>query len=122
MPETSANAALPEAYAQCHEHLRATDTKRDQLLGFYAIVVGAFFGFRTQTGIDDSVLSPFMLLLGSLLAWLLIQYRRWHLLYFDCGIVLQSLIRRGGKLRTKDIRVCAECVASDGNGVFGRAG
>jgi len=85
---------LSQLYTQCHEHLRHADDKRDQLIGFYAVVIGLLFaGFEK---IDESLKSLVTLaigLLGFFVVVAVIHYRRWHTIYTSCFATIQHLDR-----------------------------
>src|SRR6266566_2765840 len=80
---------------QCHEHLRDADRKRDELIGFYAIIVGLLFAAYDK--IDDSMRALIALvigLVGLFVALAVIQYRKWHTIYSNCFRTLDDLKRR----------------------------
>jgi len=81
-----------EIYRQCHEHLKETDKKRDQILAFYAIIVGIFFGSLDKLKDFKDIFAIVLALLGVLLAIVLIHYRKWHIVYVNSAIALQNLI------------------------------
>lgn len=94
---------LDEIYKQCHEHLKETDKKRDQILGFFAIVVGIFFSSLDKLGEVKDIFSVILSIFGVLLAIILIHYRKWHTIYVNSAIVLQNLILQGKDVTNQNI-------------------
>ncbi|MDP2683083.1 MAG: hypothetical protein Q8P28_09850 [Deltaproteobacteria bacterium] len=94
---------LDEIYKQCHEHLKETDKKRDQILGFFAAVVVIFFSSLDKLGEVKDIFSVILIIFGVLLAIILIHYRKWHTIYVNSAIVLQNLILQGNDVIDKNI-------------------
>ncbi len=82
-----------EIYRQCHEHLRDSDKKRDQLIGFYAVVVGLLFAAYEKVGHQQVrvLVAGVVGLVGLFVCLTVISYRKWHILYSRCFQVLQDV-------------------------------
>jgi len=80
-------------YRECNEHLRHTDSKRDQLLMFYAAIVALFFNARKE--LNDQLWMPALvalILFGLFIFGACVWYWRWHFIYNKTVFVLRSLI------------------------------
>lgn len=114
---------LMEMCRQCHEHLRATDNKRDQILAFYAIVLSVAFG--SLGGADDSNVYSYtflwgVTLLGAVLILVLLWYAFWHVVYTNSA----RLIHRVALLNEQPVRVNSaeewnSFVEREWNSIFG---
>jgi hypothetical protein len=84
---------IEKIYEECNEHLRETGRKRDQLMVFYSIIVGAYFASFNILA-DFNLQYPFifgLILLGLIFSLTIIQYRKWHLRYGNTVNLLHSL-------------------------------
>jgi len=113
---------LKEQYRQCHDHFRASDQKRDVILGAYTTITVAFYGFiariydtgqQSAPSVNPSVGKEALfvaivglLLIGILLGCLFTLYRGWHGLYIIQAIVLQQACQRD--LRKVDAKLIHE--------------
>ena len=77
-----------EAYRQCHEHLKETDKKRDQLAGLYAVVVGLVLSNLDKIGQSKLPALVGLGLTGLLVMVATVHYRKWHITYVRCAQVL----------------------------------
>lgn len=108
-PNIPANVAdLQVIYEQCNEHLREGDRKRDQILAFFTTLLGIFIGSSEQIleGLGNqeillSVLHGIFFIGGCFLAFVLIEYRLWHLKYTLSGQVIQKLMFMSKATATK---------------------
>lgn len=82
---------LEEAYRQCNENLRATDTKRDQSLVFYVVVLGVLASASNLTEPARSLLASGVAILGFILVLVAIQYMRWHFIYIRSAQIITYL-------------------------------
>jgi hypothetical protein len=72
-------------HSQCHEHLRDADKKRDELVAFYALVIGLLFAGYRQIDDDLRPLLVFVVgLVGFFAVLTVIHYRKWHAIYSNC--------------------------------------
>ena len=82
-------------YKQCHDHLRDADKKRDQLIAFYAIIVGFFFAADDKIDARVKALLPLIVgLVGVFILFAVIQYRKWHLIYSNSFNALQDAVHQ----------------------------
>ena len=73
---------IDKTYEECHEHLREVGRKRDQLLVFYTIVIGAYFSSLDK--IDPELKPPFAIavaVFGIAVSITAVLLRSWHLRY-----------------------------------------
>lgn len=91
-----------EMYKQCHDHLRETDKKRDQLLMFYAAVFTAFWGFLEQATIEVVAVAWMLTVVGLCLAVVLVKYRKWHIIYTKSAISLARMSANNDSALTID--------------------
>lgn len=97
MSDNSKRDIYLEMYRQCNEYLRATDSKRDQVLAFYAIVVSLLFGFLGRAAMPETHLKHLSIgltVFGVVLAVVLLSYRTWHTVYVNSAILLQVVALR----------------------------
>lgn len=67
---------------ECHEHLRESDRKRDQLLMFYTIIIGAYFSSFDK--LPDNLQPSFAIAIatfGIVISITAILLRGWHFKY-----------------------------------------
>lgn len=92
-------------HSQCHEHLRDADKKRDEIIGFYAVVVGLLFASYEK--IDDS-LRPLLVIVvafvGLFVVLAVLQYRKWHTIYSNCFKALERAVSLNPKATKADIQ------------------
>lgn len=86
---------LIEIYQQCNENLRASDTKRDQVIAFYVVVISLFFSSIDKLGNIKQPISIALVILGLILALVILSFRKWHIVYVNSAIVIQHLIANG---------------------------
>jgi len=80
---------------QCHEYLRDADKKRDELIGFFAVVIGLLFVAYDK--LDEqlkTLISIAVALVGVFVALAVIQYRKWHAIYVAGFRVLNDVRQR----------------------------
>lgn len=85
-------------YRECNEHLRASDSKRNQLIAFYGALSGLLFGFG-QGGSSGQLISscaPKVVYLafgifGIFASLVLVTFRKWHIVYVNTAMVIQYL-------------------------------
>ncbi|WPX10170.1 NUDIX hydrolase [Anaerocellum danielii] len=86
-------------YAEANEHLRENDKKRDQILIVIATLSGAIFGFYEKLkGLPFGYKITMMLLvlmLSIFEPFILITYRKWHIVYHLGAKVLQQIMYIG---------------------------
>ncbi|WP_238524617.1 NUDIX hydrolase [Caldicellulosiruptor hydrothermalis] len=86
-------------YAEANEHLRENDKKRDQILIVIATLSGAIFGFYEKLkGLPLGYKITMMLLvlmLSIFEPFILITYRKWHIVYHLGAKVLQQIMYIG---------------------------
>jgi hypothetical protein len=83
-----------ETLKQCHEHLRETDKKRDQLAGLFAVIAGLVFAnYSPLPDPAKSLLLVALSVIGAVVILIVIQYRRWHIAYVHCAQALDIFIR-----------------------------
>jgi len=93
-------------HTQCHEHLRDADKKRDELIGFFAVVVGLLFATYEKV---DSTLRPLLAivvaLVGLFVVLTVLQYRKWHTIYTHCFKTLERATWRNPRVTKADIEI-----------------
>ncbi len=103
------DAILLKVYEEAHQHLRATDSKRDQIIGFYI----AFLGFLLSTsdkivGVLPEQVILFLLgiltILGIVVGGVVNQLRFWHTVYVNTAIVIQNLVFHKSQLSEEKIK------------------
>lgn len=88
---------IEKIYEECNEHLRETDRKRDQLLVFYTIVLGAYFSSLDK--IDPELKPPFAIavaVFGIAVSITAVLLRSWHLKYGNTAKLLSSGLYKNG--------------------------
>lgn len=83
-------------YLEANEHLRENDKKRDQILIIIVTLSGAVFGFYEKV---KGLASEFklsililILILSAFIPFILIEYRKWHIIYHLSAKVLQQIM------------------------------
>jgi len=83
---------------QANENLRATDNKRDQVYYFFIVILGLYLAFyRNIEGVDKSLVigsNVFLIFLGTMIIFVIINYQMWHVIYVNTAIVIQKIINR----------------------------
>lgn len=83
-------------YAEANEHLRENDKKRDQILIVIVTLSGAIFGFYEKLkGLPLSykiTMILLVLILSIFEPFILITYRKWHIIYHLSAKVLQQIM------------------------------
>lgn len=83
-----------EVYRQCHEHLKETDKRRDQLSALYAVLVGLVFAsFDKFDAAQQPIIYLGVGILGIFVLLAVIQYRKWHIVYVRCAQALDTYLR-----------------------------
>ncbi len=78
-------SVIIEIYRQCHDHLKETDKKRDQLVGFFLVVVGLVFNnIDSFSEAYQRTISFGVAIAGLFVLLTVIHYRKWHILYVRC--------------------------------------
>lgn len=86
-----------EIYKQCHEHLKETDKKRDQLIASFAVIIGLLVA-NIEKLHDCSNLGTASLCastLGAIVILAVIHYRKWHVKYTICIQLINFATRLG---------------------------
>lgn len=104
MSETDTNTtALIELDKQCHQHLRESNRKKDNYVGFYLTATFLLVGFFGKS-LELKIIPPIVwicyaliVFVGFVLGWILTMYRGWHGCYIISSIVIQRLIQKGIK-------------------------
>ncbi|WP_237738228.1 NUDIX hydrolase [Caldicellulosiruptor sp. F32] len=95
------NNFLELLYAEANEHLRENDKKRDQILIVIATLSGAIFGFYEKLkGLPlgyKITMVLLVLMLSIFEPFILITYRKWHIVYHLGAKVLQQIMYIGGE-------------------------
>ena len=106
---------IEERYGECHTHMRASDQKRDVILGVYATLSIGLYGLSARST-AAVVEMPFVVLRGTdlmlivvvglvltglLMGGLFTLYRAWHMLYIMQAIVLQFIHTTNGEVSAK---------------------
>jgi len=92
-----------ETFNQCNIHLVEADKKRDQIIAFYATLVGAFFAFANINNPESNpqvinnlqIIKYFTIILviiGIILAFLILEYRKWHIRYSNTVRALNPFV------------------------------
>jgi hypothetical protein len=82
-----------EAYNQCHEHIKETDKKRDQISALYLVVVGLVFANYDKLPAESRLFLLLGLgLVGFFIILTVIQYRKWHIIYVRCAQAMGNYI------------------------------
>jgi len=83
---------LQTQYAECNEHLRESDKKRDVAFGIYVTLSVAMYRFDGLLGSSDLLILAILILisLGIVLGVVFTLYRGWHGFYVIQGIALQK--------------------------------
>lgn len=81
-------------YGQCNNHLIEADRKRDQVLILLASITGLYIGnintLKAMPGFK--VLAFSMVVMGIIFAFLVLEYRKWHIKYSLACLVIQRLM------------------------------
>ncbi len=91
--------SLEKIFSECNNHLRETDNKRDQLISFYLVLVGAFLALNnaqppTSLNSNFGILPALVLsLVGLLVIAATNEYRKWHGRYSRTATLLIALGR-----------------------------
>lgn len=98
---------LELTFVEIHQHLRATDDKRDKMVNLFFLVVLAFIsafiaviqsnkGAEISTGLVYLLIASiaFFVLFGHIVIRSEINARLWHVEYMNCSAVIQRLIRK----------------------------
>src|SRR6266550_9019733 len=72
---------LASIYQQINEHLRASDTKRDQVIASYIVVLGATIATWKDLPEWRELVAASTALFGLATFAVATQYRRWHWIY-----------------------------------------
>src|SRR2546430_2210669 len=75
------DALLASIYEQINEHLRASDTKRDQVIASYIVILGATIAAWKDLSQWRALLAASTALFGLAAFVVATQYRRWHWIY-----------------------------------------
>ena len=70
-----------EIYHECNEHLKESDKKRDQVIGFYIVLLGLLLSNYDKLVNHRNLALGIFGLLGIFLIAVVIQYRKWHISY-----------------------------------------
>jgi len=91
-------------FSEIHEHLRATDEKRDRLVNLYIIVTLATysalfttFGLIAAINIPIGLIistSAFVIALGIIVIFSEINSRKWHVEYMNCSAFIQAYVKQ----------------------------
>jgi hypothetical protein len=82
---------LAEILRELHTHLRETHKKRDQLLAFYFALLAALLAYRGPPDRERAA-AAMVLVIGVLVLWAMIQYRKWHMRFNGSFATLARLI------------------------------
>lgn len=81
-------------YEQCNNHLLESDKKRDQILVLFTSITGLYVGnidkLKNMPGF--SIISIAMILMGLTFAFVVLEYRKWHIKYALACVVIQRLM------------------------------
>jgi ADP-ribose pyrophosphatase len=81
-------------YNQCNSHLLESDKKRDQILILLASITGLYIGnldkLRKMPGF--AVLAICIVVMGIIFAFVVLEYRKWHVKYALACVVIQRLM------------------------------
>jgi hypothetical protein len=70
-----------DIFHECNEHLKETDKKRDQVIGFYIVLIGLLLSNNEKLGNHPDLILGIFSLLGIFIIAVIIQYRKWHISY-----------------------------------------
>ena len=70
-----------EIYHECNEHLKESDKKRDQVIGFYIVLLGLLLSNYDKLVNYRYLTLGIFGLMGIFLIAVVIQYRKWHISY-----------------------------------------
>jgi len=81
-------------YDQCNNHLLESDNKRDQILVLLASITGLYIGNldKLENMPGFSVLAICMVAMGIIFAFVVLEYRKWHIKYALACVVIQRLM------------------------------
>jgi len=81
-------------YVQCNSHLLESDKKRDQILVLLASITGLYIGNldRLKTMLAFNVIAISMVAIGIIFAFVVLEYRKWHIKYALACVVIQRLM------------------------------
>jgi hypothetical protein len=101
-------ALLELMYVQCHEHIRESNRKRDQFIGFTGVLLAAYVaGYDKIAPIEVEVTSA-MVVFSVIGMLVLTQYRRWHLQYVHTAVLLQRMMNSDTKPSAASVRAVWE--------------
>lgn len=85
---------LEGIYEQCNEHLREQDRKRDQLLAFFGSVLGLILANIESLSKLKYIefIYLWFILITFILAFVMINYMKWHSIYNYSAITLQNIM------------------------------
>lgn len=85
------NDTLLTIYEQANEHLRASDTKRDQMIAFYLVIIGVVFSAIDKLNDLTPVVAASVGVLGIVIALNVVIFRKWHIVYVNSAILIQYM-------------------------------
>lgn len=92
--EISNDFSFDTLYVQCNNHLLESDKKRDQILVLLVSITGLYIGnlneLKKMQGFP--VLAISMVIMGIIFAFLVLDYRKWHIRYSLSCSVIQRLM------------------------------
>lgn len=91
-------------FQETNNHLRTSDDKRDKVLSIYIAFTATILGFLV--GNSDKLISEkdsniilltifclgALIILGEVVTWSMISYRKWHAEYMNCAIIMQDML------------------------------
>jgi len=94
---------LALVYQEINLHLRHAGDKRDRILSIYIAFTATILGFLV--GNKESVLVKnqkdmtiitfvsliALILIGEIITWSIVSYRKWHAEYMNCAIVISEM-------------------------------
>lgn len=113
---------------QANENLRATDNKRDQVYYFFIVILGLFLAFYGDVGSADKLigigLNIFLIFLGTIMIFVIINYQIWHIIYVNTAIVIQKIINQDikGPIDDDILNKLVSEIKDSGYKFFGRYG
>ena len=86
-----------DIYHECNDHLKETDKKRDQVIGFYVVLIGLLLSNYDKLGKHRDLVLGIFSLLSILIIAVIIQYRKWHISYVRASqtVTIYSKINNG---------------------------
>lgn len=106
---------LDKIYERAHEYLKDIDNRRDQILAFYAVIVGLYLGLLKEISQSPKgllvVFSLVMFVFSLLIGYVLFLYRRWHIVYTQTVEVAKYwLFSDGEPVKKEDLAKAFEWV------------